>query len=1024
MAIKRTNLIEYIQNNKLQITVGGFLAGVVALFLLIVIFMFICSFSIGQVCYDADDFGFPKIDVSSKSEPIEGPEDSTQTATWKSSSLQATGGRVAIKVHNRDLTVGDQNELQAGWRPWGFKIYSPHKCDYETAKCNDPKTDGCVDAPITNPFCYLDKGIGLYALVTDPNTPNGEDPNLNADFKRNPVTLINALTFHLGEGAINRSSGKIGSPHFFDPSAQIGGFVGDLPDNQGRNGTPGKDYEGGNLFFNILDRHYVNNHEAYNGILPPDLGYHVIVKSGFTEPGGGFFARLIKFVQETLVGAAKHVFEGIVKNTGFNDYIRILLIIHVTLFGLGYLAGFVDMTKSEVIIRVIKIGTVTAFMSDGSWDFFHNHLFQIFTGGVETILGVMFVNFFGSSTSGHDLLDSILRMFFASETHFKLWSLVTTGNFIFGFMFVVIFYISLFFFLMACLSAVILYCISFIAIAILIILGPIFIPFILFKVTKPMTEQWLKQLISYFMQPLLVMAFIGFMSLIALNQIQGMIGYEVCNKILFEWKSSIPGADLRPLSFKIRFFRPNLKPSDFDPSKLADIRVPTMVKLSSLTPRNASLNSHMTQQNVNLSQYNTSMLRNSFKPEIICQPYECFDERFPAAPFLQPQKIINGKMQMRDQLRIDELKEGTFVSFPSAIGLGLILILTFNFTAMVPIIARGLAGVQMSLAQADTAAHNALDGLKDMALGSLSIASRFATVIRTGTDTDYVNEVSRNLKQIKYAYQDNVGSVTDLAKIPGKAISILAANHPRVALGLGIGVGIIFPPSLLFMGTASLYSKYSRLKRSFREYEQLGSSWRHNKMDRIGATFDNFQMYQEHLKYITSLGLTGTSMNEDGVLIDRYGEKTGMRDVNGNFVTRSTIAANQFANVYSNLDDPIHRQPNSSVTKDRIERVELRDRYGATFYRSEDIVEETFTIRRNDAGNEMHHIVTSQETINSHQEFMSSLKTTSRGIQMSLAIGIASPVLGVMVASGTGAYLAYKGVKAARTMLKSRRDIA
>jgi len=87
---------------------------------------------------------------------------------------------------------------------------------------------------------------------------------------------------------------------------------------------------------------------------------------------------------------------------------------------------------------------------------------------------------------------------------------------------------------------------------IIISLAPIFLCFLLFENTKNLFENWLKQLMSYALQPLIVVTGVSLGSIMIRHQIYKTLGFRVCQQDMFfvnhhdnAFKKSIRGDDTR-----------------------------------------------------------------------------------------------------------------------------------------------------------------------------------------------------------------------------------------------------------------------------------------------------------------------------------------------------------------------------------------------------------------------------------------------------------------------------------------------
>ena len=95
-----------------------------------------------------------------------------------------------------------------------------------------------------------------------------------------------------------------------------------------------------------------------------------------------------------------------------------------------------------------------------------------------------------------------------------------------GFIYIILFFIALYFILMIFFQAAVIYLTALIAIGMIITMGPIFICFMLFGVTRSLFENWLKQLISYAVQPIILFTGLIFISMILRQEIYGALGFR------------------------------------------------------------------------------------------------------------------------------------------------------------------------------------------------------------------------------------------------------------------------------------------------------------------------------------------------------------------------------------------------------------------------------------------------------------------------------------------------------------------
>ena len=108
-------------------------------------------------------------------------------------------------------------------------------------------------------------------------------------------------------------------------------------------------------------------------------------------------------------------------------------------------------------------------------------------------------------------------MMIAPQTLSKLFSLLFVSWL--GWLYIILFIVALYFVVMIFFNATVIYLSALIAVGMIIIMGPIFICFLLFGITRSLFENWLKQLISYAVQPIILFTGLIFISMIIRQEI-------------------------------------------------------------------------------------------------------------------------------------------------------------------------------------------------------------------------------------------------------------------------------------------------------------------------------------------------------------------------------------------------------------------------------------------------------------------------------------------------------------------------
>jgi type IV secretory pathway VirB6-like protein len=524
--------------------------------ILCLLMLFSLSSCTSDMCIDAEDFGFESLEVSSRynDDEILGEKDK-QVAPWRTTSFTSNGRPIMIVVkdwkfkrYNGYRTSNNPQEISA-WSPWygsADDTVTLSKMNERLPLCQVQDNNMCTSTTylkVTNPPCLFTKGIGLYALLAT------TDPNVN----KSSMQLPTGLSFHLGDPHPEYNLYYLGDP--------AGGILFKYADTQETD-----QYASSKLYLKILDTHYKDNSGQYK----------VLIKSGVDYGEPGPISRVLERCKETLFGSdstnryglVKTIYNGILNNTQYQRAVVSLLTLYIMFSGLSFLIGTVNMTHTELASRIFKIVFMTVMLnSTKSWSFFHDYLFVFFIEGIDDISG-KFLGQIGSSSSGLTFFDSMLELMLGMKTLAKLASLLFTTWF--GFIFIIVYLCLCLGYMFVMIKAVVLYLTCIIFIGLIITMAPIFFCFMLFDATKSLFDNWLKQLVSYTLQPIILIVGLSMAGVIIRHEIYTTLGFTVCKKPLFDMGDILAAADTllgdgaipSPTSFLYWWF-PKRSPGDF-----------------------------------------------------------------------------------------------------------------------------------------------------------------------------------------------------------------------------------------------------------------------------------------------------------------------------------------------------------------------------------------------------------------------------------------------------------------------------
>lgn len=661
----------------------------IIILLLLSLLLISCS---NERCIDADDFGFPKITVSARYDEsdVTSMSEGNQITPWIDSNYVVTGKPLTMLVRNWEYGVewNSSQELSA-WCPWyGDKDNTnklPTLCE-RLIPCQFIDNRMCTtthDAMIINAPCLMTHGVGLYALISAPDV----DPNSSFVSQRNPegiaIHVGEGVTFQRGtNGVINFSINRVPNYEMFDISKEgkqrvAGGLVYKYDST-----TESLKYADSHLYFKILDKFYDDNAGQYR----------VILKSGVKDTRPDPVEFVTKLVKDSLFGTNKdygiiqRIYLNIINNSAYRFAVTGMLTLYIMFSALSYLTGNINISNTELITRIIKIAIVSALLkSEYAWNFFNNYLFVYFVGGLDQIIDM--IQGAGANGPGSP---SILGLLIAPETISKVTALLFMD--LRGFIYIILYIIAVYFIVMTVLYASVLYLTSLMAIGMIIVMAPIFICFLLFDITRSLFENWLKQLIGYALQPIILFTGIVFISMIIRSEIYSTLGFRVCNKefpdlgaigdILGDISDTLDiGVDLTHSIFFWGF------PNPMDSSKFTRARA------------------------------NIPIPMDFYKDDgTLCNAYECIGNRYIELPFLDPDK---------DQAKIEGFFNGDFLHFDGLLLIFVSLYLLARFNTFSVSISQFLSNTSGSLTSLSGAADSSFAPMQQQINQGLVAPAKF-----------------------------------------------------------------------------------------------------------------------------------------------------------------------------------------------------------------------------------------------------------------------------------------------------------
>lgn len=370
--------------------------------------------------------------------------------------------------------------------------------------------------------CYFKHGMGLYiGLLPDDASGDG----------RNSI-----YTYHIPD---QRAPGVEHDDFLFDEDndpKRDGYLIKGMPAIE----LPGAETRD-RLYFKILDRYYNDN-----------AGEYVVkLKEGTRNADSGPLETLANGLLAPVFVLMERLYKGVVNNYNFIQGLRAALVLYMVFYGFSIMIGTIKEHKKDAAMRIIKFALVVQVISPDSWDFFYNNLFSLFVNGITEIAGLLMSPFSNyDPASPWYSMDELLSKIFSISTFRKIGStLFSNGS---GILFLIILYASMIVFLFAVIRALIIYIVGFVVIAVLVVLAPIFITFILFNYTESLFKEWVQQFIAVAIQEIMLFTALGMFAAIIVYFMERNLGYNVCWNIWFKLEMFGEGI------FDFRFWMPQI----------------------------------------------------------------------------------------------------------------------------------------------------------------------------------------------------------------------------------------------------------------------------------------------------------------------------------------------------------------------------------------------------------------------------------------------------------------------------------
>ncbi|MFM7703009.1 MAG: type IV secretion system protein, partial [Alphaproteobacteria bacterium] len=240
-------------------------------------------------------------------------------------------------------------------------------------------------------------------------------------------------------------------------------------------------------------------------------------------------------------GILKDFYTQLTSHLLFKTVVNIAIVMSITFFGMGFLMGVSEIKHSEIMKILLKIGFIYLFVSPTiGWVWYNKFFVQLFTsatdyltfsvalifGNAESISNKILTNDFSDKSILFASTDRILTILFSDAVIAKVGALIFSS--IFGWLYFVLIVYTFINYIYAIANTILLFITCQITTIVLLIIGPFFFIFLLFKITKDMFDNWVKALIGFSLQQIFLVLVISFFNGIIEIFLKNALGYRVC----------------------------------------------------------------------------------------------------------------------------------------------------------------------------------------------------------------------------------------------------------------------------------------------------------------------------------------------------------------------------------------------------------------------------------------------------------------------------------------------------------------
>lgn len=275
----------------------------------------------------------------------------------------------------------------------------------------------------------------------------------------------------------------------------------------------------GNIWLRVRDDYYSDNVGQYNVSITSTVHNSGVVSK--------FLNELITPIIDLFDNLSEEIYISFTPQVSkhYIHIVKLSLLIYMMVYGIEFALGLVSISAYDLLIRIFKVAVVIQLFDKNSWVFFDTYFFELFKGGRDWLIEMVTGDYTNNKSGIFGFIDDIFNVFFAAGTWVKIMALFFN---IVGFLYlsIIIYIISYYLYILS--KVIVAYLLAVVGISVLIPLAPIFFVLMLFKHTRKFFDNWVKHLVDYALQPVLMFGALYILNIIFLIFWNSVMDFEVC----------------------------------------------------------------------------------------------------------------------------------------------------------------------------------------------------------------------------------------------------------------------------------------------------------------------------------------------------------------------------------------------------------------------------------------------------------------------------------------------------------------